>query len=77
MPSRKRSSTSFKAKVDELDKHIGRLQDMERIHVSRPWSVNGSTPDAAAQSRNGTGLSPIYRAVRTKEVEPWRAVCAL
>jgi HK97 family phage major capsid protein len=62
--------TEHKAKVDELDKHIGRLQDMERIHVSKALPVVGTTSEAAAQSRNGTGLSPII--VRSREVEKWR-----
>jgi len=64
--------TGLKANVDQLDKHIGRLQDMERINVQRAAPVRGADPIQAAESRSGmaTGGHPIM--LRQKEIEPWR-----
>jgi len=61
--------TEFKAEVDQLDKHIGRLQDMERISVTRAAPVRGADPAEAAASRGG-GTTAIH--VRQREIEPWR-----
>jgi HK97 family phage major capsid protein/HK97 family phage prohead protease len=59
----------LKGEIDGLNKHIGRLRDMEQINLTRAIPVIGTNPDAAAQSRNGTAISPIT--VRQREVEPW------
>ena len=63
--------TEMKADLDKLDKHIGRLQDMERINVQRAVPVLGTDPAAAAASRSAVRSDPGIL-VRHKEVEPWR-----
>jgi HK97 family phage prohead protease len=63
--------TGFKGEVDQLDKHIGRLQDMERINVTRAAPVRGAEPAEAAESRSG-GRETSGIVVRQREVERWR-----
>ena len=57
----------LKQQIDGLNKHIGRLRDMDQINIQRAVPVVANGPDAASQSRNGSGLSPII--VRHREVE--------
>lgn len=63
---------TLKSEIDGVEKHLGRLREMERINVARARPVNGDTADVAAASRgagNGGHMPPIV--VRQREVEPW------
>ena len=61
---------ALKGEITELEKHLGRLREMERINVGKAVPANGDTPDLAAASRgNGTGNGHAIM-VRRREVSP-------
>jgi len=67
---------TLKGELKQIDEHLGRLRDHERLNIQRAAAVQGGDVDAAARSRAGighnsgpAGVGSVPATVRTTKLE--------